>query len=223
MTTPHSRPVHRSARTSVKSAVINGRPVARFLLIFTGLLAAYFLLTVTFVVRDPELVARRPLLAWVAGFNESAQLRVSRPYQEAITEGVGFTLRSLGYEARVDGRQITSVEFAMAVTHGCDALELSLLLAAGLLAYPAGLAWKLGGLAGGFAGLAVLNFIRVVSLWIVGVHWRGAFDLVHFNLWPALLAGAAGLFFIAWSRRAVRRDAVAISEDGRGRASAISA
>jgi len=65
-------------------------------LIFAGLIAAYFALTVKFAVGDPALAARRPLLGWLVVANDSAQRLVSRPYQEVIARGAGATLRSLG-------------------------------------------------------------------------------------------------------------------------------
>jgi len=122
----------------------------------------------------------------------------------------------------VEGRQISSARFAMAITHGCDGLELSLLLAAGLLAYPASVVRKLLGLLGGLGAIALMSFIRVVTLWVVGVHWRAAFDFIHFNLWPAVLIGCTLAFFILRVRRAIRPAVAVEREDGRGDAPALS-
>ncbi|MEI6467786.1 MAG: hypothetical protein WCQ89_23905, partial [Verrucomicrobiota bacterium] len=81
---------------------------------------------------------------------------------------------------------------------GCDAIELTLLFAAAVAAVPASLTRKMAGLFAGVIAIAVLNLVRVVSLWVIGTQWRGAFDLAHFTLWPFVLLCVTMLLFARW-------------------------
>jgi exosortase/archaeosortase family protein len=52
----------------------------------------------------------------------------------------------------------------------------------------------------GAAAIASLNIVRVVTLWVIGRHWRAAFDTAHFTIWPFLIILFTAGAFLLWLR-----------------------
>jgi exosortase H (IPTLxxWG-CTERM-specific) len=173
----------------------------RFALLFGGLLAGYFLCAMRLEMPGPDYAEKHPLVARLVAVNEAAQRRVFVPYQRMIAAGTSATLNLLGYATTVADREVRSARFAVKVTNGCDGIELSLLLLAAVVAFPSSLRRKLAGLLLGLGLVAALNFLRVVTLWLIGAHWPRGFDFVHFNLWPLLLIVGTLAFYLTWLRR----------------------
>jgi len=178
------------------------RPVLCFIFTFSGALGLYFLLTLSLRMPDEGYASKHPLVARLVAVNEWTQDHVFRPYQRLIASASSGTVNLFGYHTTVDEREIRSAQFAVTVTNGCDGIELSLLLAAAIVVFPASARRKMAGLAAGLILIALLNYLRVVSLWLIGVHWRAGFDLVHYNLWPLLLICVVLLFFVSWLKHA---------------------
>lgn len=164
----------------------------------------YFLLTSSIQSRDPAELKARPIVASLARAADATQETLIRPYQRAIATVVAGSLHLFGYEIRQDGRKIESARFSIEITDGCDGIELSLLLAAAILAFPAQAGRKLIGIAAGLAAIAVCNYVRVLSLWLVGTHWRAAFDFAHFSVWPFVFICFTLVVFVAWLRCSAR-------------------
>ena len=183
----------------------------RFILTFGGALALYFLFTLSLQMPGAAYAEKHPVVARMVGWNEAVKSHIFMPYQRMIATSSAATVNLLGYDTTVHDREIRSAQFAVTVTHGCDGIELSLLLAAAIVAFPATCRRKLIGLGLGLGLIALLNYLRVVSLWIVGVHWRAGFDFIHFNLWPLLLICGVLVFFMAWLRPAASSADVVLS------------
>ena len=60
--------------------------------------------------------------------------------------------------------------------HGCNGVNVVILLWAAILAYPANLKWKLTGLAGGLAAIQILNLFRLISLYYLGQYSPPLFE-----------------------------------------------
>ena len=176
-----------------------GRPgEPRFVAVFAGLMGIYFLLTLTLEFRDSAQAARHPVVAGLMAVNQAVRCHLIAPYQQTIATATAATVNLLGQRTAAVGREVRGRGFAVEITGGCDGLELTLLLAAAILAFPAGAGRKLIGLAVGGAVIAGMNYVRVVSLWLIGAHWPAAFDVAHFTVWPFLLLGATLAVFVAW-------------------------
>lgn len=93
---------------------------------------------------------------------------------------------------------ITSPSFSMTIRRGCDAVEPTWLLCAALLAFPAPFPRKIIGMLAGICFLQILNLVRIVTLYGIGVHWPSFFNSAHMEIWPALFILAAILLFIGW-------------------------
>jgi exosortase/archaeosortase family protein len=102
------------------------------------------------------------------------------------------------YGTRIVGR--TSVEFAM----NCDAMDVTLLFAAAVYAFPTSWRRRAAGLGCAFAGVLLLNVTRVVVLYLVRVHAPAWFELLHLTLFPLAIVAASAAGFLAWAQRASR-------------------
>ncbi|MEI6467744.1 MAG: hypothetical protein WCQ89_23690, partial [Verrucomicrobiota bacterium] len=113
-------------------------------------MALYFLLTLVVEFPDATLAARYPAVGWLLTVNQTVRHALVLPYQHAIAAATAGTVNLLGYGATVDGRDIHSRDFSVTITGGCDAIELTLLFAAAVAAFPASFTRKIAGL---FAGV----------------------------------------------------------------------
>lgn len=129
------------------------------------------------------------------------------PFTERIVGVSTAVLRAIGEPALSEGTRIRSSGFAVDVKNGCNGVEAMLILVAAILAFPAPWGRRLAGLAAGIAVIQLLNLVRVVSLFWLGVHHREVFETFHTAVWQTALILVAVAVFILWSRRAGGRAA----------------
>ena len=116
-------------------------------------------------------------------------------------------LNALGQDCHVTEITIRSARFAITVRRGCDAVEPSWFLCAALLAFPAPVRRKILGILAGAALLQVLNLIRIVSLYFIGLYYPRFFGPAHVEIWPVvfiLVAIALWIGWIGWTRRSAQ-------------------
>jgi len=125
-------------------------------------------------------------------------------YLESNARISNAILHWFGQASVVTGTTIRSPQFSITIKRGCDALEPSWLFCAAVLAFPAPWRRRLPGLAIGVAAILTLNFVRIVSLYFLGIHLPVIFETMHLEIWPMLFILAALLLWIgwlSWSRR----------------------
>ena len=126
------------------------------------------------------------------------------PFTERIVAVSAALLRVMGEPVVLAGTVIRSGSFAVDVKNGCNGLEAAAIFTAAVIAFPATIRQRAAGLAVGFAVIQILNLVRVVSLFWLGVHRPAVFELFHAAVWQtALILVAVGLF-IYWSREIAR-------------------
>lgn len=189
----------RASLASVIAALKKPKPELRFVIVFGGLILLYRVTSLA--VEKWDYAALPPMIRILADAHGFINERLVEPYQALIARISGSVLGLFDSSVRVSGREIFSDNFAVEVTHGCDAIEASLLLAAAIIAFPARITQKARGLLIGFLVVAVFNLVRVISLCFVNAHWRRGFDLIHFNLWPFLLICIIVALFLRWAQR----------------------
>ena len=116
----------------------------------------------------------------------------------------GGMLDLVGQSVSVNESTISGSRFAVEVAHGCDAVQITSLLAAAILAFPVPMRRKWTGLAFSVAWLQALNFLRIVSLFLIGAHSPAIFETSHEVVWPTALVIITIVTWIAWVRRALR-------------------
>jgi exosortase H (IPTLxxWG-CTERM-specific) len=113
-------------------------------------------------------------------------------------------LNLFGMGTMAMNEMIYSCYFSISIARGCDAVEAMALFATALLAFPAKWKFKLPGFFAGIAILFALNILRIISLFLIGLHYPKEFEFMHVEVWQALfIIFAVGLwiFWIKWARK----------------------
>lgn len=114
----------------------------------------------------------------------------------------GKVLAWLGYSNIVVADIISSPQvFSVSVKKGCDAAEPMAIFMAGIVAFRAGIIDKLWGLSIGLAILFVLNIIRVVTLYVAGIHFPDFFEIMHLAVWQVIFILVAVVIWFLWLQK----------------------
>ena len=142
------------------------------------------------------------VLAAVLLTNHDGAMTVIQAVYARITCGI---LNGLGHATRVVGNTVSSSRFGISVVAACTGLFVTSLFAFAVVVFPVRWGSKLVGLALGIGGIFVVNVIRLVSLYYVGVHWPGVLDSVHLLVWQSLLIVVAVALWLLWAGGITRR------------------
>ena len=162
-------------------------PVLKFLLIFGVLLAAFYVFT---------------------AFSPFYSKRFVPLHHHLIAGVSGGLLAVLGQDITVTGASISSPRFSVNIIRGCDAVEPIALYVCAVLAFPLTFLKKLPGMIIGALLLLILNLVRIVSLFLIGVYSPEIFVLTHIDVWQALFIFFAVLLWILWLLWATRSQVV---------------
>ncbi len=155
------------------------RPEGRFLLVFAAVLIPSF-----------------TVLAW-SPVDDSLVV----PFTALVARAAGAVLDVLGEEISVRGCQLASPRFAVTIHNGCNGLETILIYVAGVLAFPATWKARLVGIGFGLVSIELINLVRVVSLYYVGVFAPSLFGAAHVWLWQSIVVLAGVLLWLLWVHR----------------------
>jgi exosortase H (IPTLxxWG-CTERM-specific) len=153
------------------------QPEARFLILFLLILGVSF-----------TVVALRPVDSTVV-----------TPFTAFIARISGFVLRLLGEDAAVNGCAVSSPRFAVTIYNGCNGLITGLIFISGVLAFPARWSAKLIGIVGGLLAIQLINLVRIVSLFYVGVFLPQYFNDAHIFVWQSLVILFGVSLWIVWA------------------------
>ncbi len=123
------------------------------------------------------------------------------PLTEWIARTSGVLLRMIGEDVKVAGTAISSSRFGVNINNGCNGVEAMLILLASIVAFPASLKARAAGLFLGAVVVQILNFIRIITLYMLGAYHPRLFDLFHTAVWQIVIILAAIGFFLVWSAR----------------------
>ena len=104
----------------------------------------------------------------------------------------------LGYQTSVNGTVIFSSAFNLNINRGCDAIEATALFIAAVLSFPAPVKRKLLGIIVGIATLLLVNFIRIITLFVTGLKHPALFNFMHNQIWQIIYIAIAVLLLIIW-------------------------
>jgi len=162
------------------------RPVLRFVAIFGLLMAVFYGVFYT----PPD---QAPALD-----------RVFEWHLTGYAEASGALLNVLGYGVTVTGTRIHAPRFSVEVVRGCDGMEAMAMFVAAVLAFPARVKAKIWGIAIGVPALTLLNLVRIVSLYVIGVHFHSLFEAAHLGVWQTVFILATIVLWFVWALRATR-------------------
>ena len=155
--------------------------------------------------------AKRPVLGFVLLFAVLMAVFSAITFLDFVDKGVfpaymRFNARAsvvilnvFGEGARTNGTMVTSSRFSVDIQHGCDAIDPSALFIAAVLAVPTSLRSKIPGLLLGTVALAVINLIRIVSLFYTGIYYPRAFQAMHVDVWQPIFILLALTFWVIWA------------------------
>ena len=116
---------------------------------------------------------------------------------------IGSTIINwFGFATVVKHSAINSTHFSVDIERGCDALEPIGFIIAAVLAYPISFSKKWIALFLGPLLLAILNILRIVTLYFKGVYFKSVFDIIHVDVWQVvfiLLTMGICLIWIKWA------------------------
>jgi exosortase/archaeosortase family protein len=168
---------HRQTKSTIE--MVRGwfrrHPVFLFLTLFAVLVSVFYAITLTSFIEG--------CFPYYLGFN--ARL-------------AGYILRLLGQNITVRGASIFSPAFSVTIVLGCEALEPIVLFTCAVLAFPAAFSKKIVGIVAGTLLLAILNLVRIVTLFLVGVYLPSVFQLMHLDVWQGVFMFFAILFWVLW-------------------------
>ena len=125
-------------------------------------------------------------------------------YLEANAWLAHANLHGMGQPTHVSEVTIQSPQFTMAIRRGCDAVEPTWLLCAAMISFPAPFPHKLMGMLTAIVLLQILNLVRIVTLYWIGIHLPGLFNSAHMELWPTAFIVVAIVLFVAWKETSHR-------------------
>jgi len=155
------------------------RPEARFLILFLTILAVSF-----------TAIALRQV-------NEAVVV----PYTAFIARVSGAVLRLFGESATVNSCVVSSPRFAVTIYNGCNGLITSLIFISGVLAFPARWGAKVLGVVGGLLAIQLINLVRIVSLFYIGIYLPAFFNESHIFVWQSVVILAGVSLWIVWAQR----------------------
>lgn len=153
------------------------RPDARFLILFLLILGISF-----------TVIALKPV-------NDAVIL----PYTALIARVSGGILRLFGESATVSGCVVSSPRFAVTIFNGCNGLITSLIFISGVLAFPARWPAKVIGVVGGLVAIQLINMVRIISLFYIGIFLPDLFNDAHIFIWQSVVILAGVGLWIAWA------------------------
>ncbi len=109
-----------------------------------------------------------------------------------------IVLNVFGEDAVQSGIMLSSPRFMLTIGVGCEGSEPLVLFLAALIAFP--LAWKFKwqGIVAGSLILIVLNVLRIVALYYIGIHWHSMFEQFHTEIFPIIFIIFAMITWLIW-------------------------
>ena len=126
---------------------------------------------------------------------------VMEPIRSGLARITGVILGALGHRVIVSGNTVGSELFGISVITACTGLFTTGLFLIAVVAYPTRWASKLLGSAIGIGGILVLNVVRLVSLYYIGVHLPGFLNTAHQLIWQSLLILFSVVLWLLWAGR----------------------
>jgi len=154
----------------------NSQLINRLLLRFVGLMALFYLVWASPLVQ-------RTFVTFIA---------------KAYAKAGGILLNIMGYGVEVNQDIISSNAFSISIKNGCDGIEGLAIFLCAIAIYPASIAQKIKGLGWGIVFLVLLNLLRIVTLYMTGIHLPNLFDLMHESIWQILFIALTIVALFVW-------------------------
>jgi len=149
------------------------------------------------------LIAGGILGVWSVWYPSLVNMRALEGLLEFVAGLTGRVLAVLGGEVEVAGTLVFSPEFSMRIAPECTAVVPMVILLSGVVAYPSSIRQKALCLVLGLPLLFLLNLVRTVSLFYIGVSFPDFFDTAHFVVWQSVMILAVIAVWLFWVGKVV--------------------
>ena len=134
-------------------------------------------------------------------FSES----VLEPYINFNAKLAGGLLSLLGNNIVVKAADIISPTFVISLSFGCEGSETIIIFFAGVLAFPILMKYKFYGLLAGGVILYLLNLIRIILLFYIGIYFTKSFDTFHAEIFPVLFIVISIITWALWLKWSTKK------------------
>jgi len=166
----------------IKSYLSFRHPITRFCLLFLLLLLVFsFLLSL-----------------------EPTKHYFYNPFTAFIASQAAWILKILGLKVHASGITISGEGFSVKILANCNAIFEIMLFLSAVIAFPALLKEKLFGGALGTFFIYLLNLLRVVLLFLVGVYSPQFFEGTHVYVGQSIFIVMVAIFWLFWAGKWVR-------------------
>lgn len=173
-------------------AFLSGKsPIFNFLVRFLGVLLPFYVLWSTAFFKNYVLATWNEINTWLAS----------------------FVLNIFGAGTEAIGDRLVGPSASLQVFEGCDGIEPTMLLVAGIIAFPAARRHKLRGLLYGSLFILGLNFVRILSLYVVAVAWPAGFEFMHIEFWQVVFILIAVLVWLYWISKSAPQAVPQVTSD----------
>ena len=128
------------------------------------------------------------------------------PLLKLYAELSSFFLNIFGYATQTRVDVISSSSFSVNIKEGCDAVAPSILFAVAVLVFPVKWKYRWRGLVVGLLTIFILNIVRIVTLFLTGVHAMSYFEFMHVEFWQAVFIVLTIMIWLSWLRWATHKE-----------------
>lgn len=122
------------------------------------------------------------------------------PFTVLVARAGSFTLNLLGMGTAVFGTVILGEGgYAVDILNGCNGIYVVGIVVSAVLAFPCTRKEKLVGLLLGFTGVQLVNLVRIVSLYYIGLTNPALFDRFHHYVWQTGVIVLSMAIWIFWA------------------------
>ncbi len=161
---------------------------------------------------------KSPILKFLLGFATCMILFYAIYLSPFFVENIGKPL--LTVQAKISslllnvfGQNTTAIQdvisgegFSISIKNGCDGLETLAIMLSGIIVFPIAFRLKWPGILYGTLALMVLNFVRIVALYVVGKHFsQGIFDILHEQGGFVIFTVLGVFLWIIWANWALNK------------------
>ena len=142
------------------------------------------------------------VVLFVAELTPFVERWVIVPFTSVLAEASAWIIHLFDGSTVSHGKLIQNANgsFIVSIERGCNGIEAVIILISAILAFPAPWKHRLVGLVFGFLAVQVLNLVRIVSLFFLGLWSHVWFEWFHLYLWQALIVLDALIVFLIWLR-----------------------
>jgi len=142
------------------------------------------------------------LVLFVAELTSPVERHVILPFTAVLADASAWIIHLFDGSTVANGKLIQNASgtFIVSIERGCNGIEAVIILISAILAFPSPWKHRVLGLVFGFVAIQMLNLVRIVSLFYLGLWSPVWFKWFHEYLWQALIVLDALIVFLVWLR-----------------------